>query len=320
MQNNKIKNCLVCFKKLPNENSFYHEYCCKNLFNSTKPPEISLERKEIEKLALENVNKKLVVPGVQKKLSIGITRDSKHASQKLTFVGALSGQYILKPQTNEFQFMPELEALTMQLAQICGIKVANNGLVYLSDKSLAYITKRFDRQNEKKFHCEDLCQLSEMLTEQKYKSTAEKTAKVIKKFVTFPGDELLKYFEVTLFSFIIGNADMHLKNFSLMTNEKGIVHLSPAYDLISTRLLIPIQDDNEELVLSVNGKKSNIKRKDFEFLANNIGIKEKSFHFILKNIISVKEELFILINNSYISNEMKKEYIKLIDERMSRFI
>lgn len=320
MKNSKVNSCLICFKNLTSHYSYYHDSCCQNLFNSNQAPEISIAKKEIEKLAIENINKKLAVTGAQKKLSIGISVGSKYTSPRLTFIGALSGQYILKPQSNDYPYMPELEALTMQLAQTCGINVAKNGLIFLKDKTLAYITKRFDRMNNKKIACEDLCQLSEVLTEQKYRSTAEKTAKVIKKYATFPGDELLKYFEITLFSFITGNADMHLKNFSLLTNKNGITQLSPAYDLISTRLLIPIQDDSEELVLSINGKKSNIKRTDFEFLANNIGINQKSFNFILNKIISEKENFINLINNSYISDKMKEEYINLIEDRIARLV
>lgn len=320
MKNKIIKNCLICFQSLENENNYYHENCCKTLFHSTQPPSISLEKKEIEKLALQNLNKRLAVTGVQKKLSIRLFSENKNSVPKLTIVGALSGQYILKPQSQDFPYMPELEALTMQLAKKCGIDVANNGLIFLKDKSLAYITKRFDRINEKKRACEDLCQLSEVLTEQKYRSTAEKTAKEIKKYSTFPGNELLKYFEITLFCFIAGNADMHLKNFSLLSNEKDIIQLSPAYDLISTRLLIPIKEDHEELVLSVNGKKSNIKRKDFEFFSNNIGINEKSFHFILNKFFSKKEEMFHLIENSYISEKMKKDFVLLIEERLKRLM
>nr|WP_272866918.1 HipA domain-containing protein [Silvanigrella aquatica] len=258
------------------------------------------------------------MPGVQKKLSLQIHLNEKNSPPRMTIVGALSGQFILKPPTQEYPFMPELECLTMQLAKICGIEVAKHGLVLLKNDGIAYVTKRFDRMDEEKIACEDLCQLSELMTDQKYKSTAERTAKIIKKYSSYPGDDLLRYLEVTIFSFLTGNADMHLKNFSLITTPKNIIRLSPAYDLLATRLLISEKEDSEELVLSVNGKKSNLKRKDFEILSENIGIPKKTFQFIMNKFLSKKNELSKIIEKSFIPKNMQKEYLEMIAERSDR--
>jgi len=311
-----MNKCLCCFENLKDDEKLYHKLCAQNLFQSSEPPEIDFSEKEWEKLALTFLAKHIAVTGVQKKLSLQLHSENKKS--RLTIVGALGGQYILKPPTKEYPWMPELECLTMRLADICEIKVAPYGLVLLQDKSRAYLTKRFDRIGQQKLACEDLCQLSELLTEHKYKSTAEKTGKIIKKYSTFPGDDLLRYFELTVFSFLTGNADMHLKNFSLLRDLKGVIRLSPAYDLLSTRLLIPIKEDKEELVLSVNGKKSNLKRKDFKLFAENLKIPEKSMNFIIEKLLSNIENMITIIQKSFLPKKMQDEYEKLMREREGR--
>lgn len=317
MNNQKINinKCLCCFEALKNNESYYHSHCSQNLFNTLQPPVLEFSKNDIEKLALNFLLKHQTVTGVQKKLSLTLHSETANTKKGLTIVGALGGQYILKPPTSAYPFMPELECLSMRLADICGIKVASCGLIYFQDKSLAYITKRFDRIEQKKLACEDLCQLSELSTEHKYRSTAEKAGKIIRKYSSFPGDDLLRYFELTLFSFLIGNADMHLKNFSLLIDLKKIIRLSPAYDLLSTRLLISKKEDNEELVLSINGKKSNLKKHDFNFLADNLKIPKKSANFIIENLLSKKEIMFEIIQKSFLPAKMQEDYIALIEER-----
>lgn len=315
-----MNKCYCCFEKLLKDEIYYHTNCKQNLFGTTEIPTLDFNKKNIEELALSFLNKHIAVPGVQKKLSLELLSDPKTKKSRLTIVGALGGQYILKPQTEEYPYMPELECLSMHLADICDIKVASYGLISMQDKSFSYMTRRFDRKNGKKFACEDLCQLSELLTEQKYNSTAERTGKIIKKYSTFPGDDLLRYFELTLFCFLIGNADMHLKNFSLLTDEKKNIRLSPAYDLLSTRLLIPIHEDNEELVLSVNGKKSNLKRKDFIFLADNLKIPKKSADFVIEKLLSNIEKIQASISKSFLPKKMQESFLGLIGERKERLI
>lgn len=132
---------------------------------------------------------------------------------------------------------------------------------------LVYITKRFYREKKQKIHVEDMCQLSELLTEQKYKSSYERIGKVLRKHVTNLGLDTIKYFRLVLFCFLTGNNDMHLKNFSLMHTDKGIL-LSPAYDLLNINLIFP--SDKEDLALTLNGKKKRIKRLDFDKFAENL--------------------------------------------------
>lgn len=313
----EIQKCLVCFNLLQKNESFYHFHCGKKLFDSDLFPTLLVTKKEIENLTSQFLNKRLAIPGVQKKLSLNFL-STKSNEKRLTIIGILGGQFILKPPVNEYPLMPELECLTMQLAALCEIKIAYCGLIPFEKSEFAYLIKRFDRLQNKKLACEDLCQLSELLTEQKYKSTSERAAKIIKKYSSFPGDDLLRFFDLILFCFLSGNADMHLKNFSLLTDSNGFTRLSPAYDLISTRMLISHREDKEELALSVNGKKSNLKRIDFEILSENMGITKKTYSFIREKYISKKNEILELIDKSFISEKMKTEFKKLISERLLR--
>lgn len=174
-------------------------------------------------------------------------------NKRQTLVG-LWGDYILKPQSNEYAFMPEVEDLTMHLAKLFKIETAEHALIKTTTGELAYITKRFDRINGTKVHVEDSCQLSELLTEQKYKSSYERVGKLIRLFTTNSGLDIIKYFRLVLFSFLVGNNDMHHKNFSLIHTENGIL-FSPAYDLLNVNLIFP--NDNDDLALTVNRRKKN---------------------------------------------------------------
>ncbi|MBF0359541.1 MAG: HipA domain-containing protein [Oligoflexia bacterium] len=316
---NFFKKCFVCYEDIE-ENKFYHSKCGKNLFGTENLQYLEIKMDDIEKLAKENINKRLTIPGVQKKLSLDIKSIISSKAQRITFVGALGGTHILKPPTEEYPDMPEIENLTMNLAKICNIKTAEHGLIQMADGTIAYITKRFDRIGKLKVAVEDLCQLSEMLTEQKYKSSSEKVGKIIAKYATYPGNDLLNYFELLIFSFLTGNSDMHLKNFSLLTNDKGIISLSPAYDLLSTRLLINESDDPEELALAINGKKNKIELKDFLALGKNLNIPDnvvrKSIARFTKNIVPITE----CIGKSILKDHLKKDFKKLIEDRLGRIV
>lgn len=133
--------------------------------------------------------------------------------------------------------MPEVEDLTMHLSELIGIKTAEHLLIKLRFGELAFISKRFDRLKSEKLHLEDMAQITEKLTERKYSNPMEKVGKAILKHSDYAGNDVIRFFQLTLFCFITGNADMHLKNFSLLTNLDGKIILSPAYDLLSTKIL-----------------------------------------------------------------------------------
>lgn len=307
-----MKKCLYCYQRLEDETADFHIRCSRNFFGSDKPPVLSLSREDLKAVAKQIIAKSITVTGVQPKLSLAIEKvDTKNS--RLTIVG-LWGSYILKPPSDIFESLPENEDLTMKLAGICGIKTAEHSLIRLQSGELAYIIKRFDRNKGQKIHVEDFCQLTETLTEHKYRSSMEKVGKAIRRFSTNSGLDALSFFELSLFCFITGNADMHLKNFSLVRERNGVVYFSPAYDLVSTRLAMP--EDTEQTALTINGKKNTLKKSDFINLAKTLQLNEKSVEKVLNNLFEKEEELFQTIEESFLNNEQKQTYIELIKNRV----
>lgn len=180
---------------------------------------------------------------------------------------------------------------------------------------LSYITKRFDRVKGEKIHVEDLCQLSELLTEQKYKSSYERVGKIIKQYTTNSGLDVIKYFRLVLFSFLTGNNDMHLKNFSLMHTDKGIL-FSPAYDLLNVNLIYP--KDIEDLALTLGGRKRKIKRVDFNQFAMSLGIADKVRDNIYKEFFKQSEKVNDWIGKSFLNEEFKKNYFEIFERKMKQ--
>src|ERR1035437_4406133 len=195
--------------------------------------------------------------------------------------------------------MPEIEDLTMHLAVLLKIKTAEHAMVRLKSGEMAYLTKRFDRTKNGKLPLEDMAQLTGTLTENKYRGSMEKIGKIIKKYSSYPGVDLITLYEVLLFSFITGNSDMHLKNFSLLTNTENEIMFSPVYDLLSTKLII--KEDNEEMAMTVNGKKSNLNKEDFLIYGRNLGINEVSIKNIHDKFLKQEQKLLEFIDKSFIS-------------------
>jgi len=293
--------------------------CAKKFFGTTEIPTLALNDQLLDKLARQTINQRIAVTGVQPKLSVTLEKQKarlpgRQGRSRLTIVG-LWGEYILKPQHHQYPMMPETEDHTMHLAELFKIPICEHTLMQASDKSMVYLAKRFDRKDEKKIHMEDLCQLSEFLTENKYKSSYEKAGKLVAKYCN-KGLDLLNYFELVLFSYLVGNNDMHLKNFSVLHQPDSIV-LSPAYDLLNITLINP--KDKEELALTLNGKKSKIKLTDFKALAESLGIHEKVYYNSFKLFSSRNEEVLELINHSFLSKEMKKRYVQIWKEKQLIF-
>ncbi len=306
-----MSKCLYCYNQLDKDEKDFHSSCSKKFFGSQIPPLVDLDIKKIKELAVESLRKSISVPGVQPKLSLDVKRRGR-IEKRLTIVG-LWGKFILKPPFEDYPEMPELEDLTMHLSELLNIKTSEHSLAKLKSGEIAYISKRFDRTKNRKLHVEDMAQLTETLTENKYRSSMEKVGKTILKYSSYPGIDVLRLFEITLFSFITGNSDMHLKNFSLIRNEDDEIILSPAYDLIPTKLLIP--KDNEDLALPLNGKKSNLKKKDFDLFASQLGINETALRKVYDRFFDSFSEMKKFINKSFLSKEMKEKYVTLLDRR-----
>jgi len=305
---NKINKCLYCYKALNEDEQDFHTSCAKKMFGTKQAPIIDFNLKQLEELAKQIVIKSVAVTGVQPKLSLEIEKHKNELS-KLTVVG-LHGNYILKPPSTEYKELPQNEDVTMHLASLVKIKTAQHSLIRLHSGELAYLTKRFDRNKKDKIAVEDFCQLTENLTEHKYRSSIEKVAKATQKFTINKGFEALRLFELVLFCYLTGNADMHLKNFALVENALGEFELSPAYDLLNTALVIA--DDKEETALTINGKKSKLRKKDFDALAISMNINTKVLGSIYAKFEKVLPSWIEFIKQSFLSKAMQKNYIELI--------
>ncbi len=302
-----MKRCLYCYKHLENNDIDFHQNCSKKIFGESTPPLINYSLKDIDSLALEVINSKITLTGVQPKISLQI-KSEKGEPNRFTIIGVL-GNYILKPQSSKYESLPENEDLSMHLAEIAKIKTVPHTLIRLSDNSLAYITKRIDRDKKgNKIAMEDMCQLTNRLTEYKYKGSYEQIAKIILKYSANPILDIISFFEIILFSYLIGNSDMHLKNFSLC-NKKGKHELSPAYDLLSTKMVIP--KDIENLALNLNGKKNNLKRQDFENLIVDY-VDRKTIDNSYKKFKNVIPKWFEFIDNSFLNQKSKEKYKSII--------
>ena len=315
--------CLCCDKTItsPVDNdlklSSWHSRCIKKFFGTNTLPVIDISEDNLKKIAIDNVNKGLTVPGAQKKLSLHLTNEQV---PRLTIVNYPTG-YILKPQSDEYSSLPELEFLIMRMAQASGIKTVPFALMRTtaSTGAFAYITKRIDRvTNQTKIQMlamEDFCQLDGRLTEDKYRGSYERCAKIIVRYSEQPGLDLSELFFRVIFSFAIGNSDMHLKNFSLIENSAGSRKyiLSPAYDMLSTNVVIPA--DKEQLALPMNDKKQNIRKKDFLNFADVIGIPVKSAEKMLAKVYSMQDLYLNMTADSYLPETMKHSLSNLIINR-----
>ncbi len=311
-----MKACLCCGKPLRTETEYgWHTSCIKSFFGTTKFPDIDISNEVVNQIAIDNTSKGFTVTGVQKKLSLHLSDDD---TPRLTFVNYPTG-YILKPQTEEYTALPEMEYLIMRMAQVSGIKTVPFSLLRMpsQDNAFAYITKRIDRLNGQMLAMEDFCQLDGRLTEDKYRGSYERCGKIVSKFSVNAGLDLAELFIRIVFSFAVGNSDMHLKNFSLIESGEGsnIYALSDAYDMLSTNVVIPA--DKEQLALTINGKKQNIRRKDFFVLAETIGITEKSADKMIQKIVKLKDKYIEMSRDSYMPDDMKDSLENLINERIA---
>jgi serine/threonine-protein kinase HipA len=305
--------CLACYHPLEKNLIDFHIRCSKKLFGTATAPLLPYSLEQMYELANEVVRRSVTVPGVQAKLSMDIaTYKETKKETRFTIVG-LWGGYVLKPPSDQYEYLPEIEDVTMHLAEIMKIKTVSHSLIRLKSGELAYLTKRIDRVEGKKLAMEDMCQLTERLTEDKYKGSLEQIGKIIKKYSDNSGLDALGLFEITLFSFITGNADMHLKNFSLIRESDDSVVLAPAYDLVATKLVIP--QDTEETALTMNGKKRNITLNDFKGFAKSLGLNEKTLQNSLDKIQSSISVLLDFIDQSFLTNQLKKGYKQLIEDR-----
>lgn len=315
-------NCLCCGKPIietateQEKTTQWHNRCVKRFFGTKTLPDIEVSEEVLEQLAIESTNKGLTVPGVQKKMSLHL--DNSGATPRLTLVNYPTG-YILKPQTKEYPCLPEAEYLVMQMAEKAKIKTVPHALIRIKaqDNALAYITKRIDRLDGKMLAMEDFCQLDGRLTEDKYKGSYERCAKIIRKYSSHAGLDITELFIRVVFSFIVGNSDMHLKNFSLIETDEnsGSYILSDAYDMLPVNSVNPA--DTEQTALTLNGKKRNLHRNDFLKFADACQIDRAVAGKIIDRLKRYESEFIRETEQSYLTDELKESLIALMKERIN---
>lgn len=303
--------CLYCYKELEEGQKDFHPGCARKFFGTSDAPLLEYRREELDALAAQVIQAQTSLTGVQPKLSLNL---HKHEGRnRLTIVG-LWGDFIFKPQTDAYPELPENEDLTMHMAEAARIKVVPHSLIRLADGSLGYITRRIDRTKKgEKIDMEDMCQLTLHPTEYKYKSSCEQIAKAIAAYSSTPRLDLVNFMQVLLFSFVTGNNDMHLKNFSLY-RPKALYQLSPAYDLLNVAIVNP--KDKEEMALSINGKKARIQLADFLKSSDTMGIEQRVTLGLIDGLRKAMPAWIDLINDSFLSDDMKQNYLDLISRRM----
>lgn len=308
------KRCPITYLTI-NDNLQYHPQGLKLLSPQLKTLNpLPFTARELRSEALKR-SEKMSIQGVQYKLSAKL--NIKHSCFEFTDV---SGKYILKPQSDVYPYLPENEDLSMRLARTLDIEVPIHGMVYNIDNDLTYFIKRFDRVGHKdKIAVEDFAQLSGLSRDTKYDFTMERLIPIIEQFCTFPQLEKNKLLVRTVFNFIIGNEDMHLKNFSLITRDRKI-ELAPAYDFINSTLAL--SHSKEQIALPLNGKKNNLKYKDFidYFAYDKLNLNVKTVKNFL-NLLSLKTAQWDpIIKNSFLPDDLKNGYHKILHERLKIFL
>lgn len=306
-------NCLYCYRPLRKGEKDMHPACVRKFFGTSTLPVLDYTTEQLDQLALQIIQDQTSLTGVQPKLSLHL--NEHEGSRRLTIVG-LWGSYICKSQTSHYTMMPEVEDLTMHLAEVAHIDVVPHTLMHMADGTLCYLTRRIDRTpSGEKIAMEDMCQLTERQTEHKYKSSYERIGKTILKYSSLPKMDVTNFFELVLFSWLTGNNDMYLKNFSLYEAADKI-RLTPAYDLLNAAIINP--KDNEELALTLNGRKNKLQREDFIKTAANLSIENIIVERLINKYIKLLPRFEAVIQNSFLNTELKEKYGELLRERLGR--
>lgn len=307
-----MSKCLYCYKELEEGEVDFHKGCARKFFGMQQAPELPYSLNNLDTLAAQVIKSQTTLTGVQAKLSLHLDRHKD--SRRLTIVG-LWGDYIFKSQTQTYENLPENEDLTMHLAEIAKIKVVPHSLIRLQDGTLGYLTKRIDRTSDGgKIPMEDMCQLTERQTEYKYKSSYEQIAKTIAKYSYVPLLDLTDFYERVFFCWLVGNNDMHLKNFSLYAPKRKWI-LTPAYDLLNVSIANP--QDTEELALTLNGKKKHINKNDFVSAMAHSGIPPKVFDNMLEKYKKLLPKFIDMIEISFLDDESKESYKQHIKKTLN---
>lgn len=300
-----MPSCAICLLQTTND-AEYHPACIEMLFDTSSLPSLKVNVQELYALAAKMAGK-MSISGVQEKVSLTLSKDKRSLE-----VTASGGRYILKPEPHRYSSVPQIEHLTMRLASLTSIEVPPFGLMRLNDGSLAYVIKRFDRLDDgTKLQVEDFCQLSEKPIRDKYQGSAELCVRLLRTYASEPLIEIRKLYILLLFSWWTGNSDLHLKNISLLTTRDGIRRLSPAYDLVSTRLVLP---EDDKLALPIGGRDQKFTRRKWLDFAEYCEIPERAATRILAAQIAAFDTAKSLIADSFVSVDAKEKFVQILDE------
>jgi serine/threonine-protein kinase HipA len=311
-----MSKCLFCYRELEEGQVDFHPNCARKFFGSQTAPILPYTRDNMSELAHQVIRTSASVTGVQAKMSLDVDRGKKNEPSKFTIVG-LWGKYIFKPQSAKYPCLPELEDLTMKMAEIAHIRTARHTLIRLADGELGYLTLRMDRgRRGEKISMLDMCQLTNRLTEHKYYGTYLQLAETIKKYSSAPMLDVQRFWEVVLFSWITGNSDMHCKNFSLLDSGNGEYVLSPAYDLLAVLLADPQDTEEMAMTFSVGGEKNGFDRNTFMTAFIRSGIPSTVANKIIERMKSFLPKWEVLIDQSFLPDKMKSDYHLLLTKRI----
>lgn len=287
----------------------YHPTCSRRLYGIARPPTVGFRTPDIVAQAQKMVGK-ISISGVQPKLSVIHDRKGNQLS-----VIEHGGFYILKPPTERFDSLPENENLCMNIASSYGIEIPPHGLIPLLDHRLAYVVKRFDRlEDGTKLQQEDFQQL--LQTDDKYAGSYERIGNFIKRHSSVPGLDLIRLFERALLFYVLGNGDAHLKNFSFIRTEEVGYQLSPAYDIVNSRVVLP--DEREDVCLSLRGKKNRLSRADFNSLGEHFDLDQKQIDNSLARLHGLKPDIENMIAESFLGQRLNDGFLQIFRERMER--
>jgi len=298
-----VNPCAICLEPAEGE---YHPVCLRELFGVPHLPALDIELPKLYALAAGNMAGMMSIPGVQEKVSLTLLPNPLRLE-----VAATGGRYILKPETSRYPALPQNESLSMRLAKLAGIEIPPCGLMKLKDGTPAYIVRRFDRTDDgRKIAAEDFCQLAELKPKNKYDGSAELCARLVKRYGSEPIIEIRKLFRQTLFSWWIGNGDLHLKNFTLITRSDRLKRLSPAYDLVGTRLVLP----EDTLALPVGGKRTNLTRRSWLDYAEYCVLPAKAAKRLIEDLLECEKPAMALVERSFLNDEAKAQYAAILRE------
>ncbi|HVA65812.1 MAG TPA: HipA domain-containing protein [Elusimicrobiota bacterium] len=301
-----MANCLCCQEDIEGEER-YHSRCIKKLFGTTWAPTISFSVSDMPSL-VEEAKGHISISGVQMKVSVQINEEKRELESVST-----GGTHILKPEPDRFPEIPQNENLCMNMAESLDMRVPPHGLLPMADGKLCYVVKRFDRADDgTKIPNETMFQI--LGSTDKYKGSLEQIGRALRAHTTNVGLDTVDFFERVLLCFLIGNGDMHMKNWALLGQGKEI-GLAPVYDFVSSRLYIKNEEDS---ALTIHARKSKLTRDDFEAFATVLTIAPRAAQHVFDKLKMAQDTLRLMVIQSELRNDLRQDLAAIISARYKR--